>query len=121
MRCPSCLCERDDGTVRCPCGAALAPATDSALMVRPGMALAQGVPMTPEARMAHNLTQGFRRLVGSPQLARPLQLARTYWPVAVIPTAVAVVLGVGVKTSLYYVGHALYWGMSVAMQLLGNM
>ena len=119
MHCPDCLRELGDAGERCTCGGAAAGTTSTALQTRPQES-ALAVPLSAEARLANNLTQGFRRLVGHPQLARPLQLAKTYWPVAVIPTAVGVVAGVGVKTSLAVVGSALYWGMTVALQLLGN-
>ena len=85
------------------------------------LAPAEPLALTAEARLAQNISLGFRRIFASPQLARPLYLAKTYWPVAVIPTTVGIVAAVGVKTSLTVVGTALLWGMSIAIQLWGNM
>lgn len=107
---------------RCDCQES--PSRSQALVPAHGsQALAQvdAPPLSMEARLAHNLSQGFSRLVAHPRLAQPLQLARRYWPVAAIPAAAAVVGIVGVKTSLGLLGSALLWGMSLAMQLLGNM
>jgi hypothetical protein len=124
MRCPRCLRELADVSQRCDCGsvALTAPATGSALVrTNESVALVEVVPTTSEARLAQYVGQSFRRIVDSPQLARPLRLTKTYWPVAVVPTTVAVVAAVGFKTSLAFVGSALMWGMSIAIQLLGNM
>ena len=122
MRCPSCLREHDPRSGRCDCPASPLP-SQALVPVQGCQALAQvdAPPLSLEARLANNLSQGFDRLISHPRLAQPLQLTRRYWPVAAIPAAATVVGIVGVKTSLGLLGSALLWGMSLAIQLLGNM
>lgn len=123
MQCPSCQKEQRPDGGRCACGADRADTTALAEVSprTPMPLMAPMAPMSIEARLAHNLSQGFHRALSHPRLARPLQLTRTYWPVAAIPAVATVVGVVGVKTSLSLLGSALLWGMSVAAQLLGNM
>lgn len=131
MQCPSCHNVRSPDGGRCGCGADRAGPTALALAKAPPLTpwspsspVSSSAPLSPlsvEARLARNLSETFHGALSHPRLARPLQLARTYWPVAAIPAAATVVGVVGVKTSLGLLGSALLWGMSVAAQLLGNM
>lgn len=125
MQCPRCHEVPGPPAGSCQCSGNRAGTTALALPQAapplPVLPMSPMPPMSAEARLAHNLAQGFHRALAHPRLCWPLQLARTYWPVAAIP-GVAVAVGVvGVKTSLSLLGSALLWGMSVAAQLLGNM